>query len=139
MGSYVTMSCSCNYRPFMGIGVAALSALFFCFQNVIVKYLSHVDFFLISLWRFNIIGLLSMPVTAVRSHQYLESPFPYGKRLSLLARCVLGAGNFIVHIYALQHLPLADTMMISASSPMFTVFSARIFIKEPIVVADIVN
>ena len=41
--------------------------------------------------------------------------------------------------YALQHLPLADMVMISASAPMYTVFFARIFIKEPIVVADIVN
>ena len=41
--------------------------------------------------------------------------------------------------YALQHLPLADMVMISASAPMYTVFFARIFIKESIVVADIVN
>ena len=31
--------------------------------------------------------------------------------------------------YALQHLPLADMVMISASAPMYTVFFARIFIK----------
>ena len=36
-------------------------------------------------------------------------------------------------------MPLADTVMISASSPMFTVFFARIFIKETIKVVDIVN
>jgi drug/metabolite transporter (DMT)-like permease len=33
--------------------------------------------------------------------------------------------------YALQHLPLADMVMISASAPMYTVFFARIFIKVP--------
>ena len=45
----------------------------------------------------------------------------------------------MTNFYALQHLPLADMVMISASAPMYTVFFARIFIKEAIVVAHIVN
>ena len=39
----------------------------------------------------------------------------------------------------LQHLPLADCMMISATAPMFTALYARIFLKEKIAIADILN
>ena len=38
-----------------------------------------------------------------------------------------------------QHLPIADVIMISASSPIFTVIYARWFIKEPILKADLLN
>ena len=38
-----------------------------------------------------------------------------------------------------QHLALSDVVMISATAPIFTVFFARIFIKESIVVADLIN
>jgi len=104
-----------------------------------VKHLSHVDPFLIAAIRFWIIGLLSTPVSVTLS-KYKEVPvFPIGKRTLLLIRSALGATNLMVHFYSLQHLPLADTVMISASSPMFTVFFARIFIKETIKIIDIVN
>ena len=42
------------------------------------------------------------------------------------------------YIY-LQHLPLADCTMIRASSPIFTTIYARIFLKEAIVIADLIN
>ena len=38
-----------------------------------------------------------------------------------------------------QHLPIADVIMISATSPMFTVFFARWFLKEPILKTDLIN
>ena len=59
------------------------------------------------------------------------SPFPAGKRKLLIIRAFLGASNLMNQFYALQHLPLADMVMISASAPMYTVFFARIFIKVP--------
>ena len=39
----------------------------------------------------------------------------------------------------MQHLPLGDCMMIIASTPMFTTIYARLFLKETIVPADIIN
>ena len=41
--------------------------------------------------------------------------------------------------YCFKHLPIADATMISATSPMFTVFFARLFIKEPIFKVDLLN
>ena len=43
--------------------------------------------------------------------------------------------NFLI----LKHLPLADTVMITATSPLFTVFFGRLFIKEAILPIDIFN
>ena len=38
-----------------------------------------------------------------------------------------------------QTLPFADTALICATSPIFTVFFARMFVKEPIFILDLVN
>merc|ERR1712080_401040 len=66
-------------------------------------------------------------------------PFPKKQRWLLILRGLLGATNNMIKYYALQHLPLADIVMISATAPMFTVFFARIFIKELIYIIDMLN
>ena len=38
-----------------------------------------------------------------------------------------------------QKLPFADTALITAASPIFTVFFARLFIKEPVLIIDLIN
>ena len=43
--------------------------------------------------------------------------------------------NFLIF----KHLPLADTVMITATSPLFTVFFGHLFIKEAILPIDIFN
>ena len=45
----------------------------------------------------------------------------------------------MAQFFALQHLPLADMVMISASAPIYTVFFARLFIKEPIILVDLIS
>ena len=47
--------------------------------------------------------------------------------------------NLIYRLISFQHLALSDVVMISATAPISAVFFARIFIKEPIVIADIAN
>ena len=58
--------CLKKLKPLLGIGIVAVSALFFCISNVIVKKLSHVDFFMISCIRFFIIFMMSSPVLMSR-------------------------------------------------------------------------
>ena len=41
--------------------------------------------------------------------------------------------------FLLQNLPLTDAALITATSPIFTVFYARIFVKEPILAIDLLN
>lgn len=89
-----------DWKPLIGLAIAALSACGFCVTNVMVKDLSHVDSFLLSTTRFWIIALMSTPVAVSRSSK--SSPFPAGKRWLLLMRSLLGATNLMVHFYSLQ-------------------------------------
>ena len=54
-------------------------------------------------------------------------------------RSVMGATNLIIHFYGLKHMPMADVNMISAGSPVWVVIFARIFLKEPLIMFDIIN
>ena len=103
--------CLKKLKPLLGIGIVAVSALFFCISNVIVKKLSHVDFFMISCIRFFIIFMMSSPVlmsrVEIKNHpafnvKFKSSPFPAGKRWLLFWRSILGASNLMIHFYSVQ-------------------------------------
>ena len=40
---------------------------------------------------------------------------------------------------SLKHLTIADATMIASTSPMYTVFWARLFLKEPVLKIDLLN
>ena len=69
----------------------------------------------------------------------MKDPFPKNKRLLLIVRSVFGASNLLIIFYGLKHMPMADVNMISAGSPIWVVIFARIFLKEPLMVFDIIN
>ena len=103
--------CAKKLRPLLGIGTLAASALFFCISNVMVKKLSHVDFFMISCIRFFTMFMMSSPVlmsrVEIKNHPTLvvnfkESPFPSGKRWLLFWRSILGASDLTISYYAVQ-------------------------------------
>ena len=103
--------CLKKLKPLLGIGIVAVSALFFCIMNVIVKKLSHVDFFMISCIRFFTMFMMSSPVlmsrVEIKNHPTLDvnlksSPFPSGKRWLLFWRSILGASNLMIHFYSVQ-------------------------------------
>ena len=56
-----------------------------------------------------------------------------------MARSILGASNLLIHFYGLKHMPMADANMISAGAPIWVVIFARIFLKEPLKLFDIIN
>jgi len=51
----------------------------------------------------------------------------------------MGASNLIIHFYGLKHMPMADVNMIGAASPVWVVIFARMFLKEPVILFDIIN
>ena len=69
-------------------------------NSILVKELSHVNFFMISCTRFFIIMMMSSPITMHRID--VESPFPSGKRWLLFWRSIIGASNLMIHFYAVQ-------------------------------------
>jgi drug/metabolite transporter (DMT)-like permease len=51
----------------------------------------------------------------------------------------VGSLGIILHFHGVKHLPLADVSMISAATPIFTVFFAWIILRESVGIVDIVN
>merc|ERR1711936_1005172 len=103
--------------------------------NVIVKKVEAVDPFTIAFYRF--LGILLPSVSIVIYRQ--EDPFPKESRLLLIVRSVFGASNLLIIFYGLKHMPMADVNMISAGSPIWVVIFARVFLKERLLVFDIIN
>ena len=87
-------------KPLIGIGMCAITSLILAFANVLVKELSHVNFFMISCVRFYVMAMMSSPVTMQRIH--IESPFPHGKRWLLFWRSIIGATNLMTNYYGIQ-------------------------------------
>ena len=90
-------------KPMMGIGICALSSLFLCTSNALVKYLKIISPITLFSARFLYIWLLSQPVSISRFQN--ESPFPRGKRHLLLIRGLIGATDNVLTLWAYQVSP----------------------------------
>ena len=90
-------------KPMMGIGICALSSLFLCTSNALVKYLKIISPITLFSARFLYIWLLSQPVSISRFQN--ESPFPRGKRHLLLIRGLIGAADNVLTLWAYQVSP----------------------------------
>lgn len=72
-------------------------------------------------------------------HFRKEPIFPVGKRTWLLVRSVIGLINNTVGYFAVKHMPIGNMTMIAASSTFFACIYARIFLKEPIKLMNLLN
>ena len=52
---------------------------------------------------------------------------------------MFGASHLLIIFYGLKNMPMGDVNMISAGSPVWVVIFARIFLKEPLKMFDIIN
>jgi uncharacterized membrane protein len=92
------------FSPFIGIFATGASAAVFAFSNMIVKWLTDVDSFTISFFRFVGIFLFSSPIVAWNYFKEDLSPFPHGKRWALFGRAFLG--RFIQLLFFISSRPL---------------------------------
>ena len=106
-------------------------------SNVAVKHLQSVNPVLLTCFRFLVMTLLASPIVLVTST--VQVGISKKNYVLLLLRGIITSINIIIKYYALHILPLADVVMISSTSTIFTVFSARIFLKEQIVPADLLG
>lgn len=116
----------CNY-PYLGLILATLSSLFFSLCSVIVKWLVDVHPMELAAFRFVGVLLPAIPIVLYRK----EPPFPKGRRIMLLLRSFVGTTGLMLSFYAFRHMPLADASVIVFSVPVFVAIFARIFLKEP--------
>lgn len=113
--------------PYLGLLLACISSLFFSLCSVIVKWLTNVHPMELATCRFVGVLLPAIPIVIWRN----ENPFPAGKRLMLIVRSFVGATGLMLSFYAFRHMPLADSSVIVFSVPVFVAIFARIFLKEP--------
>lgn len=78
---------------------------------------------------FRFVGVLlpAIPIVIYKG----DHPFPKGRRIMLLLRSFVGTTGLMLSFYAFRHMPLADASVIVFSVPVFVAIFARIFLKEP--------
>lgn len=117
----------CKSCPYLGLVLATLSSLFFSLCSVIVKSLVEVNPTEMAIFRFVGVLLPAIPIVIYKG----EHPFPKGRRLILILRSFIGTTGLMLSFYAFRHMPLADASVVVFSVPVFVAIFARIFLKEP--------
>lgn len=117
----------CKSCPYMGLVLATLSSLFFSLCSVIVKSLVEINPTEMAIFRFLGVLLPAIPIVIYKG----EHPFPKGRRLILILRSFIGTTGLMLSFYAFRHMSLADASVIVFSVPVFVTIFARIFLKEP--------
>lgn len=83
------------------------------------------------------VGVLlpTLPIVLYRQEEVL----PPGKRIILLLRCFVGTTGLMLSFYAFRHMPLADASVIIFSTPVFVAIFARLFLREPCGVFNVIT
>lgn len=121
--------------PYMGIILASVSSLFFSLCSAIVQLVEDVSPPELAVYRFIGILLPSLPILVWENVEI----FPKGKRLMLILRSLVGATGLILSFYAFRYMHLAEASIIVFSVPVFVSIFARIFLKEPCGVVNVVT
>ncbi|XP_043473663.1 solute carrier family 35 member G1 [Leptopilina heterotoma] len=117
----------CKTCPYLGLVLATVSSLFFSLCSVIVKGLVDINPMELAAFRFVGVLLPTIPILIYKG----EHPFPRGRRFMLILRSFVGTTGLMLSFYAFRHMPLADASVVVFSVPVFVAIFARIFLKEP--------
>jgi len=108
-----------------GVRLMLVASVGFACMNASVKYISHIPVFEVILFRAVITLIISYATLKKRKVN------PWGTHHKfLIARGLFGAGGLICYFYTLQHLQLANAIVIHYLSPIFTTLIAMIFLGE---------
>lgn len=104
-----------------------IASLGFAWMNASVKYIRHIPVFEVILFRAIITLVISYAVLKKRQVK------PWGTHHKfLIARGLFGAGGLICYFYTLQHMQLANAIVIHYLSPIFTTLIAMMFLNEKV-------
>lgn len=121
--------------PYLGLILATISSLFFSLCSAIVKWMVDVDPMELAACRFVGVLLPTIPIVIYCK----KKPFPKGKRLMLLLRSFVGTTGLMLSFYAFRNMPLADANVIVFSVPVFVAIFARLFLKEPCGIFNVIT
>jgi drug/metabolite transporter (DMT)-like permease len=103
------------------------SACLFGLMAIAIRYASHQQHpFEIAFFRSLFGALFALPLIAVRGFDILVT----GKLGFYVARCVIGMLGMLAGFWAIVHLPLAQAIALSYSSPLFVTIGAVLFLGE---------
>ena len=104
-----------------------VSACFFGLMAIAIRYASHEQHpFEIAFFRSLFGALFALPLIYVRGREVLITD----KVGFYVARCVIGMLGMLAGFWAIVHLPLAQAIALSYSSPLFVTIGAVLFLGE---------
>jgi len=119
----------------LGYFLITTASLLFGICNVVVKQMDSVGPFNIAVYRCLGVAIPALSIIIYRG----ETPLPRDNRTILLVRGLAGGLSIAAQYYGMKHMPIADANMISAASPIWTALMARVILKEPLGILDILN
>lgn len=116
-----------------------LKVVFHTGTNLMVKRMTNIHPLSLLLYRSLMILTISLPWSIAIN----RSPFPPDQtkedRLCLLFRGMVGCLNMWANFYSLRHLSFGDQKIIVATRPIFVSLSAKLFLKEPCGLVEVLN
>lgn len=110
-----------------GAALLALSSLLFAAMGVLIRLASHTVNNETIVFARNLAGcLLLLPLLLREGPGFLRTQQPWKH----LWRALVGLGAMYGFFYAIAHLPLANAMLFTYSSPVFIPLVARVFLHE---------
>ena len=110
-----------------GVKLMLIASLGFAWMNASVKYISHIPVFEVILFR----SIITLGISYATLKKRKVNPWGTHHKF-LIARGVFGAGGLICYFYTLQHMHLANAIVIHYLSPIFTTLIAMLFLKEKV-------
>ncbi len=108
-----------------GVKLMLIAGFSFAWMNACVKYISHIPIFEIILFRAGITLLISYIILK------RKKVYPWGTHHRfLIARGLFGGIGLVCYLYTLQHMALANAIIIHYLSPIFTTLIALAFLNE---------
>ena len=110
-----------------GVKMMLIASVAFALMNLSVKRIAHIPVFEVILARVIISFIISYATVKYKGI------YPWGKNKKfLIARGLFGACGLIAYYYTLQHMALANAIVIHYLSPIFTTIIAMLFLNESI-------
>jgi len=110
-----------------GVKLMLIASIAFAWMNVSVKSIGHIPVFEVILFRAIITLIISYAILKKRKVN------PWGTHHKfLIARGVFGAIGLVCYFYTLQHMHLANAIVIHYLSPIFTTLIALMFLGEKV-------
>lgn len=104
-----------------------IASVGFACMNASVKYISHIPVFEVILFR----ALITLAISYGTLKKRKVHPWGTHHKF-LIARGLFGAGGLICYFYTLQHLQLANAIVIHYLSPIFTTLIAMFVLGEKV-------